>query len=278
MEGISDRVLKVITPKMGKRGKAAFARKIGVTPQTLEHYLKNRGVPGAEVLSKIARECNVSLRWLTTGERDPVEDVRAHHTEKNAQQADIAQEVYDALSKIPGLREKLVRPSGHPLVANIIDITRQVSEKLRATHPEDFVSIPLLADAAAAGPAAVVDERDVEDYVVMYRDWVPHPAQTKCLRVKGDSMHPVLPSGSLVAVDATMREPRDLNGAIVAALVDDAVVVKWLRATERGVVLVSENREFEPIVIDGGEHVSNPVIGKVIWSLAKWLTPDDLAR
>ena len=105
----------------------------------------------------------------------------------------------------------------------------------------------------------------------MYKDWVPHPKETRCLRVKGTSMHPVLPDGSLVAVDGAIREPAQCADGIVAARVDDGVVIKWLTVAKDVLMLRSENREFAPVVLHPSEDEPSPIVGKVIWSLTRWL-------
>ncbi|MCE5279654.1 MAG: S24 family peptidase [Planctomycetaceae bacterium] len=52
---------------MGPRGKARFAKALGLSPSTYEYYEQSR-VPPAAVLVKIAQVAGVDLRWLLTGE------------------------------------------------------------------------------------------------------------------------------------------------------------------------------------------------------------------
>ena len=51
----------------GPRGKARFARKLGISPSTYDYYESSR-IPSAELLVKIAEITQVDLRWLLTGQ------------------------------------------------------------------------------------------------------------------------------------------------------------------------------------------------------------------
>jgi len=88
---------------------------------------------------------------------------------------------------------------------------------------------------------------------------------TRCLRVRGDSMHPILPDGSICAVDLAQRDPQVLLKKIVAARVDDGVTIKWLQLAKDVLVLRPENREHDTIVLHPGEDDENPIIGQVTW-------------
>ena len=50
----------------GPRGKAAFARQLGISPTTYQSYERDRIAP-ADVLVRIADVAQVDLRWLLTG-------------------------------------------------------------------------------------------------------------------------------------------------------------------------------------------------------------------
>ena len=78
-------------------------------------------------------------------------------------------------------------------------------------------------------------------------------------------MEPVLGNHFIVVVDHTHRDPVRLRGRMVAALVQDGVVVKWLaRETRRDrIVLRSQNPEYEDIVLDSPE--THPIIGDVVF-------------
>ena len=56
-----------------------------------------------------------------------------------------------------------------------------------------------------------------DGHVLAYRQWIPHVAETVAVQLEDESMHPILPEGSIVAVDRSLRDPQDLHGKLVAA-------------------------------------------------------------
>jgi len=75
--GICQRIAQVRRELDGPRGKAKFAKRLGLSPSTYSYYESTR-VPPAELLVRIAEVAGLDLRWLLTGEASgPV--VRADH-------------------------------------------------------------------------------------------------------------------------------------------------------------------------------------------------------
>ena len=73
------------------------------------------------------------------------------------------------------------------------------------------------------------------------------PKDSFLLKVKGDSLKDAyIFTGDIVIVNPNL-EPA--NGKIVAAILDDAAVVKRFYKKEDSIELHSENPEYEPIVI-----------------------------
>ncbi len=64
---ICQRIAHVRRELYGDRGKASFAKNLGISPSTYNYYETTR-VPPAEILVKIADVAGVDLRWLFTGE------------------------------------------------------------------------------------------------------------------------------------------------------------------------------------------------------------------
>jgi len=72
------RIAQVRLEVAGPRGKASFAKKLGISPSTYDYYESNR-VPSAEVLVRIADIAGVDLTWLLTGTSGPQDGVAASH-------------------------------------------------------------------------------------------------------------------------------------------------------------------------------------------------------
>ena len=112
------------------------------------------------------------------------------------------------------------------------------SDRLRALESLDhYAPVPLLKDAAAAGSPRAIVEGDIEGYALVHYAWCPNPANFSCLRVRGDSMAPILHNGAIVALDHTLRDPLALNQKMVAARYEDGVTIKWLERQPDGRLL-----------------------------------------
>jgi len=64
---ISARIAKLRVKVAGPRGKASFAKLLGISPSTYDYYEASR-VPPADILVAIADLAEVDLRWLITGQ------------------------------------------------------------------------------------------------------------------------------------------------------------------------------------------------------------------
>lgn len=85
-------------------------------------------------------------------------------------------------------------------------------------------------------------------------------------------MNPILPAGSIVAVDRSVTDPLKFHGRIVAACPDGVPMIRWLDVSGRHVILRPNNpgREFTLIPVELGESGSHLVIGQVVWSWSRF--------
>jgi len=128
------------------------------------------------------------------------------------------------------------------------------------------IQIPVLRDEAAAGSPRQINERDVDSFIAVPSKFVPKGLGSYTgIYIRGDSMAPILRDRFIVVVDHAARDPLRLRGRMVAALVQDGVLVKWLaRETRRDrIVLRSQNPEYQDIVLDTPE--TDPIIGDVVF-------------
>jgi len=121
-----------------------------------------------------------------------------------------------------------------------------------------FIPRPVLGEVAAGNPLTIypdaVDTIDLPTIAHM-------PKDSFLLKVKGDSLKDAyIFSGDIVIVNPNL-EPK--NGQIVAAILDDAAVVKRFYKKKNGIELVSENPEYKPIVIDK-KYPSFKLVGIVV--------------
>jgi repressor LexA len=108
-----------------------------------------------------------------------------------------------------------------------------------------FVPRPVLGEVAAGNPLTIYpDSIDTVEMPTIAR----MPRESFLLKVKGDSLKDAfIFSGDIVIVNPALDVR---NGAIVAAVLDDAAVVKRFFRRKDRIELVSENPEYQPIVIE----------------------------
>ena len=137
--------------------------------------------------------------------------------------------------------------------------------RLRALDDlEHHVAIPLLTDAAAAGSPREISDADIEGYALAYYSWCPQPENFTCVRVRGDSMTPVLHDGAIVAIDHSQRDPALLNQRMVAARHEGGVTIKWLERLPDGALrLAPENKSHPAVTLP--RTSDNPILGLVSW-------------
>ena len=225
----------------GPRGKSAFARRIGESQSNVSRWEGGRSIPGF-VLAKVAQACNVNPAWLLTGRGEAF----AGRDEE-----------------IRGSEVCVVTPSDQRAEAASSDAAYVPTKD----QLSDFVVLPLLRDAAAAGPGRQIREDDIEGPAIIHRDWCPHPEHTDYVRVSGDSMEPVIPDRSIVTIDKAQTDPDALLGQVVAVYIvrTESVTIKRLQRDDvdrKRYVAVPDNLTLanRPHVLESGDRI----IGRVI--------------
>lgn len=118
--------------------------------------------------------------------------------------------------------------------------------RLPDTGPD---GIPIVGQVAAGNP--ILAEENIEDYCSLQPDFFSPPADY-FLRVKGMSMKDIgIMDGDLLAVHKTEVAR---NGQVIVARLEDDVTVKRFQKVRQQVMLLPENEEFEPIVVDLGKQ------------------------
>jgi phage repressor protein C with HTH and peptisase S24 domain len=113
-----------------------------------------------------------------------------------------------------------------------------------------------------------VSSRKVEGYAWVYAPLLKKRKNLVAVRVRGDSMSPVLPDGCVVVVDRDDR--RLVRGGVYVVRVDGGATVKYLAREGAVLVLIPENREHREARVDVEEGEPDPVVGRVCWSWRAW--------
>lgn len=141
--------------------------------------------------------------------------------------------------------------------------------KRRASKKETFVAIPLLPVRAATpgeegDQVADLDQLKPEGMLAAPVDWCPNPDSTISLRVKGNSMSPLILDGYIVAVDTSDVSRDDLLGQIVVAWnIEKGLLVSRLIRFDHTEALVSDHREYESVSL--AKESRWRIIGRVLW-------------
>jgi SOS-response transcriptional repressor LexA len=154
------------------------------------------------------------------------------------------------------------------------EIVNAGSGKLK-TGPEklQLAAIPLLKVTAAShgekgGHSSSLLSGPVESMIVAPKDWCPNPLTTSCLRVRGNSMSPLISNGYIIAVDSSESDHARLDGKIVVAWhKDKGLTVSRFRRFDHTEILEPENHEYESITLSAKHRWK--ILAKVMWWIAK---------
>jgi transcriptional regulator with XRE-family HTH domain len=215
-----------------KWGRAQLARELGVTEMTVSNWESGKSEPKPDKYARMARLA-------------PTDDL----------------EIF--------FRDRIVALD--PQVASLIsayaqkhDIIPKVSQPV-GDLPE-MSAVPLLRDAAAAGAPRMIEEKDVEEWLMISKRFAPNPESVRCVRIKGDSMSPILEEGYIVAIDTADREPKRLVKHMVAASdPDGGVTIKWLRKSAGELLLVPQHVSvrYYPVILT--KEAGWRIVGRVMW-------------
>lgn len=130
-----------------------------------------------------------------------------------------------------------------------------------AEKKDNLIKIPLLTNEVKAGLLMDVSDESYEDFFPLPES-IAQDENNFLMKVKGDSMIDAhIKEGDMVLVNPSNIEPQ--NGDIVVAKIDDngdeEITIKRFFKEKDCIKLVSENKEYPPII---QEKVS--IVGKVV--------------
>jgi phage repressor protein C with HTH and peptisase S24 domain len=138
-------------------------------------------------------------------------------------------------------------------------------EKLQE-HGHYIVEVPVVAGHAAAGPPGDIQDDDIDAFLTIPLKNAPRgPGAYTAVRVRGDSMEPLLQDRDFVCVEHGRVDIPTMRGKLVAAVVDGGVVIKRLdrKSTAQNIILLSENKNYGPLTFTPSP--SSHLIGPVVW-------------
>jgi hypothetical protein len=230
-----------------------MARRLGLPARTWYNYESGVTVP-AEVLLAFIEQTGANPTYLISGEGP-----------RYSQAAD--DRMLSDLSPVELIRRGLERLERAPQSQRAIVVA---PENLPARMTSEFEAVKLIAlDDLSSG---TLDSAPVEGHVLAYRHWLPNPLQTVAVRMTDDSMHPILPSGSIAAIDQSVTDPRVLRDRIVAARPEGVPMIRWLDVRGRHLILRPNQPgpAFPLVPVEMEDDDAVLLIGQVVWSWSRF--------
>ena len=250
---LSRRLRDIRQELFGEHGGPELARRLNLPARTWYNYETGVTVP-AEVLLSFIDQTGTNPAWLLAGQgskylRSPGEVALS------------------GMSAIDLIRRGLEQLEQHPAEVTIV-----APEGLPPDLRSEFIAVPLV-------PLEELSVKKVEPsssgkYFLTYREWIPNPAETLGVRLEDDAMHPVLPAGSIAAIDLTHYDPRLLQGRIVVVRPEPGgtPLIRWLEISGKHLILrpnqPSSNHPLIPIEMSSIRD--DLIIGQVVWSWSRF--------
>jgi hypothetical protein len=248
---LSRRLREIRQEIFGEHGGPELARRLNLPARTWYNYETGVTVP-AEVLLGFIEQTGVNPTWLLNGEGPRY---RLSHDDR----------LLSELTPIELIRRGLER-----LERSSSEVVIVAPENLPGDATSEFVAIALYPLSEIG--EAVLDPVRADGHVLAYRHWLPKPSATIGTRLMDDAMHPILPAGSIVAVDRSVTDPHKLHGQIVAARPDGRPMIRWLEVSGRHIILRPNHssKDFPLIPVEFDEQGIQIIIGQVVWSWSRF--------
>lgn len=136
------------------------------------------------------------------------------------------------------------------------------------TNTKKGVKIPVFGKVAAGIPIEAIE--DIDDYEEIDASWIKDGSEFFALKIQGASMEPKISDGDVVIV---RKQETIENGQIAIVTVDgEYATCKKIKKTPEGVILISTNTAYEPMVFTNKEIVELPIriLGRVVELRAKF--------
>ena len=232
-----------------KLTQAGLAERLGISPPTVSRWVKGRHEPTAEsyiALGNLARRPDGVYFWERAG-------------------MDTA-----------GLPDASFLRATSSLLVSLKDFKLVASKKISRYLPGkgNAVAIPLLnltafGDQIPPKENVSLSQVEVEDVLLAPLGWCPHPENMISMHLSGDSMSPVIPSGSIIFVDTAVTARDRLNQRLtVVAHRDLGFKVARFQRISGSDLLVSANHQCAPVDVSNASKWK--IFGEVLW----WVSRD----
>lgn len=211
----------------GLRSQAELAAFLGVHRSAVTQAKKKEAVPRAWILA-VSRRARVDADWLEFGRPE--------------------------------------RRGGRAGQAGQAGLSRAGDDGESDAASGAFVGVPKVRARLSAGGGSFETAGEVEAVFPFRRDWLRrkgNPSSMVLMDVVGNSMEPEIHHGDVALID--QAQTAIVAHGVYAVGVEDTVLVKRVEKRPGALVLISDNRDYAPIVLRGDELEALRVIGRVLW-------------
>lgn len=286
------RIADLLQAKNGGN-QSELARHVGVSPQAVQQWIAGETSPRGKNLVKVAEFLGVSPSELQYGEQ-PMDDLSTLHARRKEcvkLRGELMAEkgVTDPLQISPD-NPKADRELQH-VQERIEEIGRQIeaaqasqAKVVVSTVPDvtvknyrETIEIPVLDVAGSMGPGAMLPEHEeAVERMTVTGAWLRRnvtatsPNNLSLITGYGDSMEGTFSDGDLLLVDRGINEIK-IDAVYVLALNDELYIKRLQRRPDGSVLMISDNKKYEPYLIQNGEREKFQVLGRVVlaWNAQK---------
>jgi phage repressor protein C with HTH and peptisase S24 domain len=146
-----------------------------------------------------------------------------------------------------------------------------------AVENGDVIDIPLLSAKGSMGYGIAVQERvEAIERMKVSGPWLRRtvsatiPENLRLITAYGDSMEGTFSDGDILLIDTGVTEIR-IDAVYALALNGELYIKRLQRRPDGSVLMISDNKKYEPYLIENGERHQFRVLGRVLlaWNAVK---------
>lgn len=221
-----------------------FSEKVGVSPMSASRWERGAIEPSEGAYIKLGNLASDPLCWYFW------------------RRAGLS--TADLMRVWPTAKRRLARNK-----TSLLQVVHAGVKETKLHEKAELIAVPLLPVVVAApgekGDSEVdLDQILPERLLAAPREWCPNPKSTVCMRVKGNSMSPLILDGYIIAVDtADVRRNKLVGQVVVAQNIDRGLLVSRLLRFGNTDVLISDHREYDSVSLAADSRWR--ILGKVLW-------------
>ncbi len=228
---LAERLSSLRLELFGDRGGPEMARRLEIPVRTWYNYEGGVTVP-AEVVLRIIELTSVEPVWLLHGKGPK------YRQQPRIDQREVSTRSSTTVGALLRTALQLLESDGSP--------NSHGDDTLPSSHPECF-------EQPVAAPAR--------------KEWLEAQQENRCVQVKGNAMAPILADGACVAFSKHDEDPRQLDGKMVVAWLENEPTIRWFSNCGRYALLRAENPETVPQqqLIDMEDAGEKTRVRRVLW-------------